>query len=160
MIIPIHNIQPKIGQTVVLIKEIQYDFVLFTKGHEFTVIKKTDNGYLLKDIESDITIHRIDNNYFTLKTTYKEAKEAYIRKKEKQKVIEFIKSNCPHKDQDSYDRDIYDSCKLMKNVSFGNNECVCTLNCMTHIDKEKIDNDKFVKVYLRRIKINKLKDKC
>jgi len=164
MIIPINsnNDEYLIGQIVVLIKDIEREYVTITKGHELIIMNynKDYDDYILKDEENNIIIKRIDKRYFTHKISYSEAKDIYIRKKEKQKLIEFIKSNCPHKDFDFWDRDKYDSCKLIKNVSFGNNECVCTLNCMTHIDKEKIDNHKFVKVYLRRIKINKLKDKC
>ncbi len=161
MIVPINikkrEYQP--GDRVLLVKEISCGYVIFTIGHELTVLEKVKNYsyYRLKDEESGIVIGNVDPREFTLKTDLQEAKQIYTNIKEKAKVIKFIENNCPKRGRGFFDRDEYDSCTLLSNRSYGAVECVGKLSCINYVDKSKIDKDDFIKVYMRKIKINKLK---
>ena len=161
MFIPI-NIQKKdyqSGDKVILVKNIPCGYVMFTIGHELVVVEKVKNYsyYRLMDEETNTIIRKADPSEFTFKTSLQEAKQIYVDIKEKEKTIKFIQDNCPNRGKDSWDRDEYDSCKLIKNHSFSNNECYCKLSCINYIDRSIINKNSFIKVYMRRLKINKLK---
>ena len=145
------------GQKVLLIKELNCDYVMFTVGHEFTVIEKVPkySSYRLIDNENDIIV-KVEPNFFTLKTELKEAKRICIDIREKAKVIEFIKNHCPQKDYGYDDRDRYDTCKLKEYHWSGGGACECKLSCINYIKKEDIDKDSFIKTYMRKIKIKEV----
>jgi len=155
MFIPINirHKEYKKDDIVVSIKEIVKGYGLFTIGHEFTVIEKVPrySYYTLIDNENNIIIKKIEPKFFTFKTKINEAKQIYVDIFEKNKAIRFIQNNCPHKGHAYDDRDRYDSCEL-KNIYTGN-ECNCKLSCVYYIDKNKIDQNDFMKVYMRKIKI-------
>jgi hypothetical protein len=84
-----------------------------------------------------------------------EAKQIMVDINERQKALYFIKENCPKKGYGYDDRDRYDTCTLKK--KYVGDECKCEITCVNYIDKSKIDNDNFMKVYIRKLKIKELK---
>lgn len=160
MIIPINTEikNYKTGDKVTLVKEISCGYAMFTVGHELVVIEKIKDYsyYTLKDEENDIIITKIFPQFFTLKTDLIETKDIYMKKKNKKKFIDFIFNNCPHRGNDSWDRDEYVSCGLMFNRSFGQNECKCKTSCINQIRQKDIDNDDFIKTYMRKLKIKEI----
>ena len=54
-------------------------------------------------------------------------------------------------------RDEYNACELKKR---GNDDSCCIKdNCIQYIDNKKIKNDDFILIYMRYLKIKKLKSK-
>lgn len=147
----------KKGDVVVSIKEIRTGYGFFTVGHEFTVMGKVPkySSFRLTDNEHNIVIKTEPDN-FTLKTDIDEARTICIDITEKRKAISFIKEHCSQQDFDFDEYDKYTSCKLKKGYS--NNACTCKLSCIGYVNSEKIDKNDFMKIYLRKIKIKKLKN--
>lgn len=159
MIVPINIVVKEYhkDQKVLLIKELNCSYVMFTVGHEFTVIEKVPkySCYRLIDNERNIIV-KVEPNYFTLKTDIDVAKRICVDINEKRKTISFIKERCPHKGEGFYDRDTYESCQIKSNRSYQADECACGLSCINHIKKEDIDKNSFIKTYMRKIKIREV----
>jgi hypothetical protein len=154
--INIEQKQYKKDDIVVSIKEIRNGYGFFTVGHEFTVIEKVPKyscySYRLIDNEHEIII-KADSDWFTLKTPIEETRQIYIDITERHKALEFIKNICPNRDYE-YDRyDKYDTCTLKKKYK---SVCKCEISCVNYVNKSKIDESSFMKLYIRKLKIKKI----
>lgn len=160
MIIPTvngHVKKFKVGDTIVLLEDVQRSYFMLTRGHELTIVGKNNYGFIYKDNESGIIIKNAQTMKYTHKQTLEEAKIINKNYKDKHKFLNFIEDKCPHKDIGYWDRDQYTSCKLMDNRSFANDECRCSFECFKHIPDSKYKNNSFILNYNRKIKLNKLK---
>ena len=137
--IPINiNKDHPIGQKVVLIKKVKRGCFMFTVGHEFTVVELFDKyedqvSYNLMDNENKILVKQVYDDSFTEKVDFKTARDIYIKEKERKKFMIFIDKNCPHKGTDSWDWDVYESCKLIKS-KISNNHCKPEMSCINYIN--------------------------
>lgn len=154
MKIPIYqNYTFKKDDVVVNIKPFQLDFVFFTEGHHFIYIKDTGSYCKVKD-EEDGETYKILKKDITLFVSLSKAKERNRIILNRKKMINFIEKNCPHK-YEKYDHyDSYDACKLKKGYGKG---CTKTLECIQHISNAKIKKDEDVYLYLRELKIKKIR---
>ena len=146
----------KVGDTIVLLEDVQRSYFMLTRGHELTIVGKDKYGFIYKDEESGIIIKNAQTMKYTHKQTLEESKKINKNFKDKNKFLKFIKDKCPHKGTGYWDRDSYDSCNLMGNRSFSNDECRCKFECFRHIPEEKYKNNSFILNYNRKIKLKKL----
>ena len=144
----------KIGDIVVNRKIINIIYGEFTVGHEFTVIGKDSYGYILKDNEHDIIIKKINHTKISIKIDHRMAKKVRDNRMDRIKFRKFILDNCPNKEKRIDERDYYDACKLKNTYMSG---CDCKLECIKYVDNDKIKNNKFVSLYLRKMKLKKIK---
>jgi hypothetical protein len=158
MFVPINVDKDKYkeGDIVLNRQDINIIYGVFTIGHEFTVIGKDGYGYILKDNELGIIVKKINSSKITLKVDHKEAKIIRDNRMDRIKFKIFILDNCPNKEQRIDDRDYYDACKLNRNKNILSS-CVCELECIKYISNDKIKDNKFISLYLRNMKLKKIK---
>jgi len=160
MIIPTlgnHIRKFKIGDEIILTEDYHIGYFMLTRGHELTIIGKDDNGFKFKENENGIVIKNGQTMKYTHKISLEDAKRLRKNYNDKNKFLKFIKDNCSKKGTGFYDRDSYDSCKLIKNYSFTNDECKCKFECFEYIPEKKYKNNLFILNYNRKIKLKKLK---
>jgi hypothetical protein len=147
--------QYKKNDIVISIKEIRNGYGFFTVGHEFTVIEKVPkySSYRLIDNEHGIII-KAEPDWFTLKTEINEARRICVDINERHKALEFIKKYCSNRNYEWGDYDKYDTCILKK--KYMDNVCNCEISCVNYVNKNKVDKDSFMKLYIRKLKIKEI----
>jgi len=100
----------KIGDNVILIKDVVLDYAIFCKGHKFEIYDTDNFGYILKD--DDIFLDKINDSYFTLKISLKQAKNEVHDRTEYLYYKNYLSRNCPHRTDGYADRDSYDACEI------------------------------------------------
>lgn len=160
MIIPIYkSYNYKEGDTIVSLKNIFYDYCVFTKNHEFIIkhIKtNSEKNNIIIDKENGIELNVPNFNDFTLKCDLEIAKNRSIYLNNYYYTKKFILKNCPHKDYSYEKYERYDSCKLKNRYD---NACSLDIDvCINHIPKDIIQKNERVVSILRSKKINKIKN--
>jgi len=161
MIIPTlggHIRKFQIGDEIILTEDVHRSHYMLTRGHELIIIGKDDYGWIFKDEETGIVIKNAQNIKFSHKVTLEESKRFLKNYKDKNKFLKFIKDNCSNKSVGYWDRDQYDSCKLIDNRSFSCDECMCKFECLKYVPEDKYENNSFILNYNRKLKLNKLKN--
>lgn len=164
MIIPLlgNNIKKfKIGDKIILTKEIERSYYMFTQGHELTIVGKNDWGFIFKDEETGIILKRTSIINYTHKVTLKESKKLHKNYNDRNKFMDFIVENCPQKDYTYEDRDKVDICKWRekeKKNNCGWKYCKPCFDCFKFITEDKYKNNSFILNYNRKIKLKKLKN--
>lgn len=141
---------------VVNIEDIRITYGVFTVGHEFTVLEYDKYGtYTLIDNELNILTKRVQYTKISLKIDYKKAKKIRDDRMDRINFKKFILKNCPNKEQRIDERDYYDACKI-KNTYMSS--CKCELECIKYIDNKLINKNNFIKKYIRKLKLEKIKN--
>lgn len=151
--IPISNKEIEIGDNVVLVNDIMYDYVKLLSGEEFTVINidTNYNKYYLKNNMIEITITSYDK--ITKKISLRNAKQEYDDEKLQEYFINTIGDNCPYKKIEYDHRDEYFACGLID--SYSCNYCHPSIKCYQYLSSEHKDDPKLIK-YLRKNTLKKL----
>lgn len=142
----------KENDVVMLLNDLEISYGKFTKGHEFIISGKDGYGYIMKDIQYNITVIHINHTQISSIISPDKAKQLYINRINKIKFVVFCKKKCHHKYKSIDDREYYDACRLGKEYI---NECKPKLKCLKHIDNDDIKEDKFMFKYLRGLKLKK-----
>lgn len=167
MIIPKYrNPTFKEGNIIISLKLIDFDDMIISPYHEFTITKiekkkgEYDTYYLI-DNDGVVITHKCYNgnleNDFSLKVDLECAKKRNKKLNDDKKFYKFIRENCPNmfEDFDYEDRDNYNACKI-SNPKQCTNHCQMKFKCINHIDDKIIQKNKFILVYLRDKKLNKI----
>lgn len=154
MFIPIVKTKIKENDTVILIKDFNLSFGIFTKGHLFVVKSILNNKYLLVD-ENNYTI-QVDEHYICKNITIEESSDIDKYNKNKQKILSSISNSCKMKCNgwDKYEH--YYKCQLKKSTYLHDDICNVKLSCVKYCD-EDTSNKLLNKI--RYLKLNKIKNK-
>ena len=109
----------KIGDIVVLTKDVKKTSFMLTVGHELTItnIDKDGYGFIFRDEETGLIVKQISIIDYIHKISVEELKQIHKKVKDKKKYFEFIFKNCLNKDFRYEYRDRVDICKLKKDWS-------------------------------------------
>lgn len=143
----------KIGDNVILTKDVVLDYAIFCKGHEFEIYDTDNFGYILKD--DDIFLDKINDSYFTLKISLEQAKNEVHDRTEYLYYKNYLSRNCPHRTDGYADRDSYDVCEIkQKDRTIYDDTCTPCSACVQYVKL-----DKRTKQHVRKMKLNEIKIK-
>lgn len=155
MFIPTSNTEIKIGDTVILNKDLGVHGGVFTKGHKFKVIDMYDvygyKNYFVNIIDDEENLlKKININILSKDIKFKEANKIQKKINYKNEVLKCISENCENTTVEYDNRDVYDGCKLKKGYY---PMCNVELSCIKY---SKVAKEKYPEI-LRNLKIKKLK---
>jgi hypothetical protein len=161
MLIPIYRKSEfEVGDIIISLEEIKTSYYIFSKYHEFTIIKDCQytKGYTqsfdVVDNEHGVELKSQNVDKFTLKVDLETAKKRDTYLNNEYNLSKFILKNCPYKYKDIDDRDYYDACRLKVEYVF--NTCEQSHSCIKYIDKELINKNKEISAYLRYKKMKNI----
>jgi len=156
MIIPKTTQSINIGDKVIIIKEIEYNYFIITVGHEFDIIgyDKVYGNFICEDKINNLIVN-ISKNALIKKIDLEIAEKEYILDQEIKKYKSYIFNKCPNTDFGYSDRERYNTCKLKKGY---NENCDIKLECSKFLKQEDINQCSELVKHLRKNKLDKLKN--
>lgn len=154
MFIPIVKTKIKENDTVILVKDFNLSFGIFTKGHLFVVKSILNNKYLLVD-ENNHTI-QVDEQYISKNLSINESIETNKYIKNKQEILSSISNSCKMRCNGWCEYEHYYKCQLKKPSYLHDDECVVKLSCVKYCDEH---SSKRLLNNIRYLKLKKIKNK-